>query len=415
MESNRYINIILLLVIILTIGCSSVEYKGVTNVGCAQNSDCDANQYCDETGTCESDLAHASVCNNTYVQSGSEMNGSCIYGECWNNSNYYICDRAPNATSTPSSIDNFSCRSWTLLNWTNSTANDPDNDTIYFNVKVGSLNGSSDYGTGTTNGTTVHNQTNATGLIKIQKYYWVLQTCDEYGYCVDYNNSDWDSFNRTNCAPNDPTNLTPSNSTSSELAIDFTWETGVDYDSDDPDYDSDLDYFCIQTKLNLTDPCENSSYTDTKTISEDNLITLDISDLSESIPYYWAVKTTDGILDSSWVIYYLNITFKSLDLVLAPGVTEILFYPNSSTSQEVEPECQTSTSSCIIAVNRLNTTVNISVATNMSYPVNYREGDTNWNFNHNTTDGNKSLWGSVTSILTIYNRSISDWALNITY
>lgn len=414
MESEGYIGLIVLLFVLVTIGCSSVEYKGVTGVGCALNSDCDSDEYCDETGTCASDLVHASTCNNTYVQSVSEFDGSCALGECWNNSNTYICDRKPNATSSPDDMLNFTCKNWNLLNWTNSTADDPDNDSIYFNVKVGSSNGSSDYGTGTTNGTVIHDQINATGLNTITTYFWVLQTCDVYGYCVNYNNSDWDSFSRTNCAPSDPTNLIPTNSTSSELSIDFTWTTGIDVD-EDTSYDAELDYFCIQTKLNLTDPCFNSSYSDTKTISEDNLITLDTSDLSENIPYYWAIKTTDGFLNSSWVIYYINTTFKSLDLVLAPGVTSLEFYPNSSSAQQVEPECQSSTFGCIVVVNRLNTTVNLSVSTNMSYPVNYREGDTNWNFNHNSTNGNMSLWESDTATITIYNRSYNNWALNITY
>ena len=59
--------------------------------------------------------------------------------------------------------------------------------------------------------------------------------------------------------------------------------------------------------------------------------------------------------------------------------------------------------------------INISVKTNITYPLNYREGDSSWNMNHNNTEGNITLWSCIGCILSTNNESLGDWSLNITY
>ena len=381
---------------------------------CTLNNNCSSGGYCSLNQFCLPDVSHASNCSITFVQNVTEFNGSCVEGECWNKSNNFICNRKPNATASPNSISDFTCKNWTLVNWTESDGDDPDGDSLYFNVKIGDTNGTTEWGTGTTNGSAFNDRVNATNLITIADYYWVLQTCDNHSYCVPYNNSDFDVFNRTNCAPESPTNLVPLNASSSQSPVVFTWTTGTDTeDNEDTGYDAKTDHYCVGE--NESDPCTNANFTDTKSIADNNLISLNTSFLAEKSTYYWALRTDDGFLNSSWIIYKVTVNVTDITVSLSTGVTEILFKPNLSTSQQVEPECQNSTFGCITVTNKRGYTINISVSTNTTYPVNYREGDSSWNFNHNSTQGNHSLWGCVGCTLTDSNRSANNWALNITY
>ncbi|KKK46956.1 hypothetical protein LCGC14_3160070, partial [marine sediment metagenome] len=122
-------------------------------------------------------------------------------------------------------------------------------------------------------------------------------------------------FNRTNCAPESPTDLVPLNSSSSQFPVVFTWTTGFDTeDNEDTAYDAKRDYFCIGT--NESDPCTNANNTDSKSIADDNRISLDSSVLADNGTYYWAMRTDDGFLNSSWKIFVVTVNVTDIIVVL---------------------------------------------------------------------------------------------------
>lgn len=384
---------------------------------CWTNDVCIDGTYCNQDGTCNDDITHGGECNMSVVKNDTQLNDSCTSPQiCYGNTTTtHWCDLQPNVfASSLLTNDTFVGLNHRVVNWTAGT--DPDGDTLDYYVTVGSAVNGTDYGTGwTVDNTTV---INLTSLDLVQTYYYSVLVCDQYGWCMNSSQPINGNTTRNNSRPNPPTNPIPSNLSSSQLAVTFTWTTGTDTEiGQDTSYDADRDYFCIRDDFNYTDPCVLANYTDSKSISDDNSITIDIPDVAENITYYWFMRTDDGSLNSSWVFFVVQLNVTDINVDLSSGVTSIIFYPNTSTAQQVEPECQTSELGCINVTNRRGYYINISISTNVTYPLSYREGDTNWDFESNVTDGNMSLWNSSFT-LSLRNRSDSSdniWALNVSY